>query len=331
MIPREFNRTAVEAILSGTFTRSDANAMGLLCKVLAVAAIRHRQSPDRTKGRVSVLTEEDVLQESFIQLFRRDGGGRFTEIERYFYRYLPEATAASDERIIQTLRGLVTAKVSNGIICVYAKSDPALSRILRNLKLTLKHSRLFETMHRYGEEYVCLRGVSHMPHLECIPIDCVRSGLSESACSSDRTPDMLRKLHAVLTREKGYQPTVPMVPLALALREAYAGAPDAGGIISLQDENDIPALVEGLCHRLQTHWHPRYVGSGKMCEEEFGAMFGALGSALLEPGCNGESYFEHLRHHLPTLTRERYLERYRTALEYFAKTAKRELRREFGR
>lgn len=331
MTPGEFNRGAIEAILSGVFSRSDANALGLLCRALAIASVRRRQAAARIGWGSPVLDEEDIIQESFVQLFRRDGAGRFTEIERYFRRMLPGHGSASDAAILQTLRRLVTVKVSNGIVTVYSRTDPALGRVLRNLRLALKRSTLFEIFQRFGEDYLRPVGIPALPQLEPIPLTAVRNGLGEAALAADRTPEMLRKLHIVLAGESRFQPILPLVQLALILRATYGGEPDGAESVPPPETDDTPEVVQALCRRLHLHWHPKYVGTGKMGNEEFHSICGALKRSLLAQGSDGQSYFEHLKAEMPGLTKERYRERYRTILEYMVKTARRELYEELGR
>ncbi len=324
MIPREFQRSSLEAVLSGNFSRADANSLGLLCRSLALAAVRTRTALGRFCSRALVLNEDDVLQESFVQLFRRDGAGRFTEIERFFRRIEPMYLTASDEVLVLTLRRLVTVKVHSGIIAAYSKSDPSLCRMLRNLKLGLRRSTSFEVFQHFGDEYIRPCGIPLRLQLERIPLERVRAGISAKALAADRVPDMLRKLHGLLAEETGYQPVVPLVSLALLLRDTYAAENEVTDAHPASDRLDIDWLVEKICRRLHDRWYPKYVKAGKLDEDEFGYIVETIGSILRDPGSDNGSYFEHLKEKMPGLTREQYMQKHRTILEYLMKVARRE-------
>jgi hypothetical protein len=276
---------------------------------------------DRGPG---VLTGQDVIQECFVQLFRRDGAGRFTEFERFFQRYCPDPAAASDAVLLSALRHLVAAKVSNGVVSALCKSDPSLCRLLRNLRLAVKSTRLFESIDRLGEEHLRPIGVPLRLHLVCMPLEVLQERLMPAARERDGAPSMLRNLHAVLAEAEDYQPAVPFVPLGILLRSIYAGDV-ATQAATAPEMSDTQRLLPEILRRFRTSWERSYVASGKLTPEEFNALLACLETVI--PDTTGErgSYFDCLQEHLPGLTREEYARRFRTVTEYLARTGRREL------
>lgn len=319
-----FPRAPLLALLSGEYSRADANAVGLYCHALARAAVNRRAGRLRLHRGAGVLTGQDIIQECFVQLFRRDGGGRFTELCRFFQRYCPDPATASDAALLSTLRHLVTAKVSNGVVSALCKSDPSLCRLLRNLRLAVKSTRLFESIHRLGEEHLRPIGVPPRLHLVCIPLEILQERLMPAARERDGAPTMLRNLHAVLAGAEEYQPAVPFVPLGILLRRVYAGD-GAGPVATDSEPSDTQRLLPEILCRFRAPWERSYVASGKLTPEEFNAVLASLETVIPDPTGERGSYFDCLQEHLPGLTREEYARKFRTVMEYLARTGRREL------
>lgn len=262
-----FQKETLLAVLSGRYSRAEANAFGVVCHALALSAIRQQKLRLRLDHPAIVLDEQDVLQECFLQLFRRDGAGRFKELDRFFCRYCPEGDRSTEAVLLSTLRRLISAKISNGVVSVFCKSDPDLCRLLRNLRLALKHSTLFDTFDRFGEEHIRPRGPLSRQHLQCIPLDIVRARLGYAARDRDATPLMLRRVHGILVEEDQYQPAVPLVALALALRAVYAAESDGADTVAPVAPSDVDRLSPAVLRRLAAQWEASYVGRGKIQDD----------------------------------------------------------------
>lgn len=324
-------RDAILAVLSGNYTRAEASTFAALCRALALASARRRGMRARMAHPSMVLDEQDLVQECFVHLFRRDGSGRFTVLEKFFRRHCPDAAQAGDAVVLACLRRLIGAILSNAVVSVHAKSDPSLARFLRNLRLALKRSTLLESFDRFGEEHVRPSGPPLRPHLECIPLQTLRARLEHAASQRDGAPLMLRRLHMILLEEDAYQPVVPLVALALTLREVYAADPPGDDSVPPVVPSDVERIAPVVLRRLAADWQRSYVRRGKLTEEELDALVRCVARLLKEaPGEKGV-FFAGLAEEMPQLDPALYTAKYRTALEYFVRHARQELVEELRR
>ena len=229
---------------------------------------------------------------------------------------------------------MVLGKVNNNIIRLYSEADPALGKILRNLKLALERTQLFEQVSRFGETYLIPRGVKALLHLPPIREDCIREAFSRIVCVYDNIPQMLRKLHSVLSEVQEFQRAVTLVSAALLFKEVYKVAweeeSNGGSVEQHLPSYDIKTLIEQVCKRMSTEMHSVYVGSGRRSDEVFRCYMRALNGILMQEFAEdseaAETYYEHLRTAIPDLTKAAYTKEHRTTLEYLAKMAKDRMR-----
>jgi hypothetical protein len=334
MQPLRIDRNVFCTILSGTYSPEDLHEFVQVCYALALPTIRKKIALGKLNLGIIGLTENDIVHDCLADLFQREDSPQFPQIVRFFQAQTPDLNAASDERLLITLRRLVLGKVHNNIIRLYAEADPILGRVFRNMTLALERTHLFDKQTRFGEGCLLACGTDLLCGLPPIPMEFVHEKFAAIASAQDTIPQMLRKLHAILSDQEEYQRVVPFVGVAIMFKEVHARAQEiAEEVIPQQSEDDnIAAVIESVCRQLEGKMHKSYVTSGKKSAEVFHQYMIALKDMLMIEFVQGEpdgiSYFETLRQHMPQLTKAAYARQHRTAFEYIAKTAKECVRRE---
>ena len=147
---------------------------------------------------------------------------------------------------------------------------------------------------------------------------------------------VLTELRDLLGTQDCYRSAIPVVRLALLIRETFlALAHETAHIEStppaVEDQlllRDIESLIAESVRTTGERFRARYVDRGKVSAELFDVYVWVAGEVLqadfTETGDDQLSYFERTRKHIPGLTEEDYRSEHRTVLEYFVKTARSE-------
>lgn len=327
----------VEAILSGTYTPFDLREFIQLCYDLAIPIIRKKIGLGKLILSSVDLKETDVVYDCIADIFQRDENGDFTEIRTFFDKQLGDQGDRSEEKLVATLRYLIFAKINNNIVRLYSDADPALGKILRNLKLELKRSDSFEEITRFGDVYLVPKGIDPLFHLAPMSIDIVKETFCSVVLVHDTIPKMVAKLHAVIIEQNEFQRAVSFVSVAVLFKEIYSLGWETEREINVVEEkleiDDLQKIVEDICCCLRNEMYPSYVGNGKCSEDIFekymGAVKNILQSTFVDKHLDGSTYCEYLQSQIPGLTKEEYLREHRTILEYLAKSGKERLKSQF--
>jgi len=338
MLARFIDKTIITSLLAGAYTPLDVREVVQSCYDLALPVIRKKIFLGKLNLDVMGLKEADVVYDCLADLFQRDDSGGFPQIRNFLERQLSDVDKCSNQELLIALRTLVVAKVNDNIVRLYGEADPALRKILRNLKLALERSQLFDQLSRFNETYLVPRGVDPILHRPPIPLDFLKQEFSRVVVLDDNVPDMLKKLHRTICGQEEYQRAVPLVVSAILFKEVYAlGWKTEQEAEILQQENeaveiDARHIVDDVCGKLETEMRPSYVQGGKCNQKLFGDYIQAVRNILMDEFGNHQtekrSYFECLKMQMSGLTKERYLQQHRTIMEYFAKIAKERAREE---
>lgn len=329
------------ALLAGACTPREVRELVQRCYDLALPVIRKKISLGKLNLEAMGLTEADVVYDCLADLFQRNDGDGFFEIRNFFDRHLPNAENCSDQELLIALRFLVVGSVNNNIVRLYGEADPALRKILRNLKIALDRSRYFDRITRFNETYLVPAGIDTLLHRPPIPLDFLKQEFSRVVFLDDSVPEMLTKLHSTICGQEEYQRAVPLVLCAILFKEVYSlgwQAQQEAETVQ-QDvetaESDVRRIVDDVCKGLQADMSPGYVQSGKCSQKTFEDYIQALRNILLnEFGANGtekKSYFDCLQLQAPGLTKAGYMQHHRTIMEYLAKIAKERVKEELKR
>jgi len=337
MKPRPSYRRVFQVILSGEYTPLELGDFVKLCHSLTLPFIRRKIALGKINPGILGLSEKDIVTDCIADLFYRDETGAFPQIRTFFQNQDLSIEHSTEEELFIGLRRLVLGKVNNSITRLYSEIDPVLGKILRNVKLALERTQLFEQVTRFGETYLMTRGVDVMLHLSPIPVELVRHELSKVVLIHDPIPMMVRKTYDVLVGQTDFQRSIPLVSAALLFKEIYAlgDEPREDEFGHTGEAGDVEHIAEIVCRSMKSDLHPSYVGTGKRSEDVFASYLLALRDILVAEFGNHEagavSYFECLKAHIADLTKAAYSEQHRTVLEYLAKTAKQRMKEELRR
>lgn len=338
MEPLQVNKAVIKAILTGSYTHSDLRQFLRLCYNLALPLVRKRIALGKLNLGVLGLQENDVIQDIFAELFRRDDRNNFPELQQFFESSISDFETLSEAEVIHELWRLVCITVKNETIRLYTEIDPTLARILRNTKFAVEKTGLFREVDRFGQEHLVPCNVD--PRFELPPLDpeYLAAQFSRRVSLRDNTLEMVRKLHCVITQEDNYQKAVPLVTAALMFKKVFSldSKIEEATLNEVENtlvKNDVMRAAERVCAQLHEELQERYVGKRKKSEEVFDkymlAMKDILIGSLDDDSFAQVSLFEHLCKYSPGLTKEEYRKEHQTTLEYFVKIGKSRIKDEF--
>ncbi len=338
MLLTSVQKSALLAILSGSYTPYDLKVFVRLCYLLARPHIAKKAGLRRLDLSLLGISQDDAVYDCLADIFRRDAAGRFVEIELFFEREVGDARRADTGHLLVQLRRLVIGKVNNNLLRLYAEADPSLGKILRNIKLALDGDVGLGLMTRFNENYLRPEGVEPCLHLPPYPFEELRSAASGVILIHDNIPGMLRKLRSILAEQEIWQRIVPLVSAGLVFREVYTigWEPDAeaGDPDSAVETSRLNQLVEKVCRELSSHLRRSYVATGKVHEDVMESycrtLIKILRSSFTDPHLDGASFFEYLQEEVPRLTPESYRAEHKATLEYIVKLGKKRLKKELA-
>jgi hypothetical protein len=327
---------AFRAILSGSYTPYDVREFVQLCYLISRPHIIRKVRSGKLDLSILGISGDDAVYDCLADVFRRDATGKFVEIDTFFQREVEDPASASGESLLVQLRRLVIGKVNNNLVRLYSEADPALGKILRNIKLALTPESGLEQVPRFNEACLAPAGIDRLAHNPPFTFEALRGAAAGVILIHDQVPEMLRKLRTLLVEQQRFQRIVPMVWAGLVFKEIYTlGWEPADEAVDLDDavETDrLNALVEKICGQLNAQLRKTYVETGKLTEGLLEGYCCALRKVLqgsyLDQHLDGSTFYEYLREHFPELTRESYRKEHKATLEYIVKLGKSRLREE---
>jgi hypothetical protein len=304
---------------------------------LALPLIHKKISSGKLSLKILGMRENDVVFDCIADLFTRDDKGRLTLVNNYFDNVCPNFDELSDEFVLTKLRQLIFTKVHNNIIRLYNEADPALGKILRNLRIALNKNNYFNQITRFGDVYLIPIETEVLWHKPPLTIDYLHQAFIGSTSIDDNMPEMLKKLYDFITEQEEFQKAIPFVNAALVLKEVFVLAWKVEQIENNSYEievgnSDIKNLANEIVRKIRIKFHASYVDKEKLNEDEFCNLLNAIELILIDAystgGKSAKSYFEYLKDQRIHLTKEEYNSYYRTIMEYLTKIAKERMKEE---
>jgi len=321
------NHTLKEAILvtiSRSPDRARVNSLIETCRALAASFLRSKA----TAGNLAALhgvSINDLAYDCIADLFRQDEKGNYLELQSYFGGLRLEDLR--NEEILPHLRRLVFSKVNQGVYRLYQETDPSLSKILRNVKLAVSALKNFTEIERFGEACITPSLTDTLEHLPPFDRGELEDLFTRTTTGRERIPQLLAKLSLLLREQTEYCRIVPLVSVGILFRKVYEQKKgidaEANTIENAMALTDAHTIIRDSCDDVREKIRPKYVDTGKVCEEIFCCYFKAIEEELLNRvlGRDGDAkhLFAALKKYLPDLGREGYMEEHRSRLEYMLK------------
>ncbi len=325
-------RETIAAILRGTFDRQQISRFIALCHAMAQTKLERKFSLGQLHSSIIGLPISDLAMDCIADLFRMDEDGTPVRIHAYFsgvdIRTLPH------EQLMILVSRLVFSSVNSSLFRVYNEADPALGRIIRNIKLCLGSLGIYTESERFGD--TILTPTLANPLTERPPLDRESLGrvMQYLDLANDTVPTMLSGLSFFLRGQSEYARSVPLTMVALAFRDYLSSlnpstrdaTNEAETTLAHQDRD---LVLRHAVERLRKRMRGTYVGFDELTEEEFDMLFAVVAEFLQKeaegPTVN-RSLFGTLAERVPGMNEEVYLKRYRNVLEYLLRLARKETR-----
>jgi len=305
------------------------------CHQVALAYIRTKSFSHTYLLQKLAVSANDLAFDAIADLFRRNDEDTFTELSRYFAHVGP-LEARSEDALLTDTRRLVLGAVNRRIFRLYRASDPALSKLIRNLKLALRDHKLLKYETRGGDGVVRVRMKSDSREdLPIMPPELILPELLTRIPHGATAREIVDGVGTILIEEKEYRGMISLVGLALIARAFYSSgmvATDGDAPTSTFSHDEIASLAKNVVSRLKADTVDEYGRKKKLNSERLHAYLESIQEILLLEFDGSDSarssYFEILQRHYGGLTEAEYKSRHRVVLEYFARIAKAEMRKD---
>ncbi len=311
--------------------RGEIKELVNLCHKVAIAYLRPKAMMYRRI--MNGLTPEEVSLDAIADLFEQRRGAGFPKLSHWLNRN-SSIDQLTDDALWVEFRRIIFGAVNQHIYRLFHDADPALSRLIRNIKLALRTRPGLQLQESGGSTVIALRNRCDerkpLPELlpEFLEAEC------QARLSSPKTLKVtLDALESVLREETGYRDAVSLNAVALMVLTRTTAPPIAEHIgPPFEDitEEEILQMIDRTIHRLRPAAVKTYLETSKMngalLESHLRALRDIFVSAIA-PGEDGPSTFLHaLQNHVPGMSEHQYQVRDKRILEYLAKQARRELK-----
>jgi hypothetical protein len=313
------------AVLGGAFTHQQLTAVIQVCHALASAFLSGKKTA-RTLTILHGISHSDLAYDCIAEIFQQDRAGHFVQLQGYFNSLCLET--ASDEETLVHLRRLVFSKVNQAIFRLYHEADPALAKILRNIKLAIYSLQHFVEVERFGETCIAPSLCETLEHLPAIDREELERDLLELTTGAERIPDLLAILSVYLRQQTEHCRIVPLVAVAFLFRSIYTSKHYLPRTEESSPENtfvadDTMAIIQRACGEIRKQMEKRYVAKGKVPKETFEQYFKVIETGLrmryVDQDGQDFSLYESLRNLVPDLSKEDYYQSHKDRLEYLSR------------
>lgn len=334
---------SVISMISGAPERAAVSHIVEVSHRLALAYLIRKVNYGNLRAQLFGLDLDDLALDCIADLFQRSKNGRFDVFEQYFGS--AKRVRSIDAQV--ALRRLVFSKVNENLFRRYHEIDANLSRVIRNVKDSVKVDDRLRIVRCRGQQWVVVADASPSTngegtssfHLDrpIAPPEILQTWFMAHLCDGTRVRELLGQFSAFVDRHPHYAPGYRLIALAQVVRAAYmhdesdGSGPDETGDYLLPYE--VEDAIEAVTERLMIEKRSGYVGGGKVDEDTYNAYFDTIRTILSRQYLyddQPESYYAALCEVMPGLTDETYMQQHRNILEYLAKLSRTRLLRYLG-
>jgi len=321
-------RSNLISLLAGCHSESQLNQIIAISHCLAVAYLGRRISNGSFNRTLIPFTPEDIAYDCIADLYERDERGGFVQLQAYFDGVRIECE--SDQSLLIHLRRLTFSKVNHGIFRIYNEADPALGKILRNIKGAVGSLNNFHETEQFGELFLTPTGCDPLRHLPAMEHSFFEEQFSREVYVLRHVPALMAQLSLFLRGQHEYRRSVSLMSAALVFRNIFTRqelptieepAVDASMLLG-----DARHLIREACAETKRALSGRYVGKKKVDACVFAAYFDVIEAHLVqtivEKDGHDFSFFHALGAHMPGLTKHAYHEHHKSIIEYAARLSR---------
>ncbi len=295
------------------------------CRKTAVVFLRKKIAGGKLNLNHISLCVEDLALDCVADLFSRNSEGGFVQLQVYLRG--TEVEKMADEELMAYMRRLIFAKVNQGIFRIYHDVDPSLSRLIRNIKISIHALENFMVVDRFGESFIVPTACDPLEHLPLIEAAALQEALRQTVGKSETVPNLMAHLSRYLREQDEYCRLVPLVQVALIFRSLYSATQvedatpsDAEMAATVSDATEV---ISRTCRWVRDRAQKKYVESGKVCAEMFAHYFTVVETALLHTIVDRDGddvhYYDELSKLVPGLSKEEYRINHKSKIEYLGR------------
>lgn len=327
-------RSNLNAILGNTYSAQELNAVVELSHSIALTFIEGKFLSGSLNREYIRLSVHDAAYDCIADLFRRDEHNALIALVSYFSSF--DLPSLSDQELLSHLRRLVFTKVNDGIVRLYHDGDPALSRIIRNIRLAVHSLGNFVEIERFGELYIAPSMCDLLEHLPKFDEEQLERFLEIEVRGSENILEIAGKLIKLLREQEHHARMVNVLQVAMTIRSLYARktiVTNTAFDTSVGDPGQrIQETVVSTLARINRGMFSSYVEKGKVSIEEYATYFNVIKDRLdymIQSGSmDGQSLFACLKKYHPDLSADVYKKSHRSRLEYLFRLSCEEILKE---
>jgi hypothetical protein len=314
----------IDALLKGGQTRQQLNETISLCHGLATVFLRRKIAGAMLQSRFHYSSYRDLAYDCIAELFRQDDSGALEVLQTFFGDL--NVGDMDDAEVMIHLRRLISARVNQELFRIFGEIDPALTKVLRNIKLALHEFQAFTVISRFGESYLIPAVTDRNGHLPPIDARALECELSKTTCGISEVPGMLSALAKFLREQSDYSRMVPLMTVARVFRCLIGRHEGFEEAVELEDRFLIPdtlTVIRKTCRRVKEEMEGKYTGPKKVAEDLFQQYCMVVERAMIQKYVGDDdadrTLFETFKSVNPAMTREEYYQEHRSVVEYLAR------------
>jgi hypothetical protein len=296
-----------------------------LCKDIATIQLRRKSNLHHLSQVVVMGSLDDLALDCIADLFYRDDAGTYPKLKTYFESL--SLDSLSENEFLIHLRRLVGGRVNASLFRLYNEVDPALGKILRNIKIALHSIQIFTLSERFGS--FCLTPTASETLEDLPPFDPadLEDMLRVMVGRKETIPSLLSKLSCCLREQQEHCRIVPLLTVALVFKALYLSAArqseEEPGIEDILSGRQSQEIIREVCREIRTRMAPTYIEKKKVETEMYNLYFKVIECNLVNrlTGSEAEegSLFNQLHACNPEISRQEYQKIHKARLEYLAR------------
>ncbi len=318
-------RELLVATTSGKYSAAQMKELYRIVFSIAAPMIRKKIHSGKLVPSYFKLTPDDLTHDCIAEVFQLDESNSCIQVKNYFGGLTIEEL--TNDELFAHLRRLVFGKVNNNIFRIFSENDPALGKILRNIKLALLSMQNYQFIERFGEISIAPTMCETLEHLPQIDRDELESQLRLSFDGDEKIPALLGKLSRFLREQEQFSRILPVMTVAHVFRSLFfeetvvpTTKPEAEANLVVEDTLSI---IKESCNETKNKMLPKYVGKKNVSADVFEKYFHVIEQTLIDRIIHQDgdsvSYFDRLQTQIPGLTKEQYSENYKSHIEHLTR------------
>ncbi len=334
----------IHNVCSGLYTPGELAEFVDLSHKIAISYLKYQEGvgknirPKKAEG----LNElEDVALDCIAGLFMRDNKGHFTQLLRYFQPILGQP--CSDQEVLIMLRRLIVKKTKQELSRIFRERDPESAKILRNIRVAIRNSEIFESFKDMGREFVRIKP----DYQNEFTYDSIHNNdfsekdlfhyFLEIHCPGESVAVMMKKMLSIIHSSPLKHDFLAIDVIANIIRDVtfhqfksqFSDNVDNTTPFNDLQIKEIDAINKEIIEQTRQKINNQYYKKNKIDAEKATIYTQAIADFVydLTHARESESNYRYLKRYMPTLSQQQYRDEERSIFEYLVKITKRSLRK----